>query len=196
MHSTTKFINGHSDVVGGTAIAADPGIAEELAWWANCLGLSGAPFDSYLTLRGLRRLHARTRIHETNAAALATLLAGHEAARRVYYPGLAGHPGHVVARRQQSGFGSLVSFELHGGEPAVRALLAGLECFALAESLGGVESLIAHPTTMTHAAMDAEARQAAGIGDSLLRLSVGIEADADLVRDLRLGLDRAARTLR
>ena len=193
LHSTTKYLNGHSDVVGGAAVARTQELHEQLDGWANCLGLSGAPFDSYLTARGLRTLHARLRAHAENAAALVEVLAAHPAVERVHYPGLPGHPGHAIARRQQSGFGGMISFELAGGEPAVEAFLDGLEHFFLAESLGGVESLVAHPASMTHAAMDPEARRVAGIGDSLLRLSVGIEAAEDLVADVQAGLARAER---
>jgi cystathionine gamma-synthase len=191
-HSTTKYINGHSDVVGGALIARDAALHEELAWWANCLGLTGSPFDSYLTLRGLRTLHPRMRQHAENAAAVAALLDGHPAVRRVYYPGLAGHAGHALAARQQRAFGAIVSFELAGGEPAVRRFVEGLRCFTLAESLGGVESLVAHPETMTHAGMDPAARAAAGITPGLLRLSVGIEATDDLLADLDAALLRGA----
>ena len=191
VHSTTKYINGHSDVVGGAVIAREPAIAEKLKWWGNCLGLTGAPFDSWLTLRGLRTLSARLRAHQENAAALAHLLNEHPATTRVFYPGLASHPQHALAKRQQSGFGAMLSFELAGGEDAVRAFLDGLQCITLAESLGGVESLVAHPATMTHAAMAPEARRAAGISDTLLRLSVGIEDIADLSRHLRAALARA-----
>jgi cystathionine gamma-synthase len=191
VHSTTKYLNGHSDVVGGTVIAADAGQHEQLAWWANCVGITGAPFDSYMTLRGLRTLHARMRAHDENTQQLVGLLSAHPAVRRVYYPGLATHPGHEIARRQQQAFGAMLSFELDGGLDAVRAFLGGLELFSLAESLGGVESLVAHPASMTHAAMAEAARRRAGIEDSLLRLSVGIEAGDDLVADLRSGLDAA-----
>jgi cystathionine gamma-synthase len=192
VHSTTKYINGHSDVVGGAVIARDEGLHEELAWWGNCLGITGSAFDSFLTLRGLRTLHVRLRQHGENATAVTELLAGHGAVAAVHYPGLAAHPGHELAVRQQSGFGAIVSFELAGGLPAVARFLRGLECFSLAESLGGVESLVAHPDTMTHAAMDPAARVTAGIKPGLLRLSVGIEAPGDLLADLRAGLDRAA----
>jgi len=191
VHSTTKYINGHSDVVGGAVIARESDVAEKLKWWGNCLGLTGAPFDSWLTLRGLRTLSARLRAHQENAAALGDLLDQHPAVTRVFYPGLASHPQHALAKRQQSGFGAMLSFELAGGEAAVRAFLDGLQCITLAESLGGVESLIAHPATMTHAAMAPEARRAAGISDTLLRLSVGIEDIADLSRHLRAALARA-----
>jgi cystathionine gamma-synthase len=195
LHSTTKYLNGHSDVVGGAVVAKTPELHEQLDWWANCLGLTGAPFDSFLTLRGIRTLPARLRAHAENAAALVAALVAHPAVERVHYPGLETHPGHEIAARQQKGFGGMVSFELAGGEPAVEAFLDGLEHFFLAESLGGVESLVAHPASMTHAAMDPEARRIAGIGDSLLRLSVGIEDAADLVADIGAALDRAARAL-
>jgi cystathionine gamma-synthase len=191
VHSTTKYINGHSDVVGGAVVAATAGLAEQLAWWANALGLTASAFDSFLTLRGLRTLHARLAVHERNANALAPWLAAQRGVRRVWYPGLPGHPGHDVARRQQSGFGAIVTLELAGGLPAVKAFVEGLELFSLAESLGGVESLVAHPATMTHAAMEPEARARAGLVDGLLRLSIGIEALEDLQRDLAAGLQRA-----
>ncbi len=194
VHSTTKYLNGHSDVVGGAVVAATEELHEELAWWGNCLGLTGAPFDSFLTLRGIRTLGARLAVHERNARALATLLASHPAVHKVYYPGLANHPGHEIAARQQKAFGAMISFELKGGCDEVRAFLDGLEHFFLAESLGGVESLVAHPATMTHAAMEPEARATAGITDSLLRLSVGIEDADDLLADVAAGLDRAAGT--
>jgi cystathionine gamma-synthase len=193
VHSTTKYINGHSDVVGGAVVAREADLAATLGWWANALGLTGAPFDAFLALRGLRTLDARLRVHQENTQALAALLDGHQAVRALHYPGLASHPGHALAARQQSGFGAMLSVELEGGEAAVRAFLDGLECFTLAESLGGVESLVAHPATMTHAAMAPEVRAAAGIGDGLLRLSVGIEHADDLVADIAAGLDRVAR---
>lgn len=191
VHSTTKYLNGHSDVVGGAAVAADPGLHERLVWWANCLGITGAPFDSYLTLRGLRTLHARMRTHEKNASAVVDALLGRDVVSAVHYPGLPTHPGHALASRQQDGYGAMVSFELHGGGAAAAAFLTGLEHFSLAVSLGGVESLVAQPATMTHSAMDAESRRKAGLSDSLLRLSVGIEDVRDLIADVRAGLDRA-----
>ena len=193
VHSTTKYLNGHSDVVGGAVVARSKELHEPLAWWANCLGLTGAPFDSYLTLRGLRTLHARLEHHGRNAAALAEWLVGQPGVRRVYYPGLSTHPGHEVARRQQRGQGAIVTLELEGGHEAVRAFCSDLSCFSLAESLGGVESLVAHPATMTHAAMDPAARVKAGLVDGLIRLSVGIEALQDLRADLAAGLERAVR---
>ena len=194
LHSTTKYVNGHSDVVGGAVVGATEELHEQLAWWANVLGLTGSPFDSYLTLRGLRTLHTRMKAHEENARAVAELIAEHPAVSRALYPGLASHPGHELATSQQDGYGAIVSLELAGGEAQVRAFLDGLQCFSLAESLGGVESLVVHPSTMTHASMTPEAREVAGIGDQLLRLSIGIEATEDLVADVRAGLDRALAT--
>jgi cystathionine gamma-synthase len=190
VHSTTKYLNGHSDVVGGAVIARDPAHLETLAWWGNCLGLTGAPFDSFLTLRGVRTLFARMRLHEENAHLVANALAAHAAVLAVHYPGLASHPGHAIAAGQQSGFGGMVSFVVRGGAPAVEQLTGSLRCFTLAESLGGVESLVAHPATMTHASMDAAARQVAGIGDGLVRLSVGIEDGRELRADLEGALDQ------
>ena len=195
VHSTTKYLNGHSDVVGGAVVAREPALHEQLTWWANCLGVTGAPFDSFLTLRGLRTLHARLEHHGRNAQALAQWLEGQSNVRRVWYPGLARHPGHELARRQQRGFGAMITLELEGGHDAVREFVSGLECFSLAESLGGVESLIAHPATMTHAAMDPAARERAGLTDGLIRLSIGIEALEDLRADLARALVRAARVL-
>jgi cystathionine gamma-synthase len=188
VHSTTKYINGHSDVVGGAVIARTPQLHEQVAWWANCLGVTGSAFDSFLTLRGLRTLHARLEVHGRNAAAIAAWLARQPQVARVHYPGLPTHPGHELARRQQRAFGAIVTFELKGGIPAVKACVAHLRLFSLAESLGGVESLVAHPASMTHAAMDEAARRAAGLSDGLLRLSVGIEALPDLQADLAAGL--------
>jgi cystathionine gamma-synthase len=192
MHSTTKYLNGHSDVVGGAVVAATPELAQTLVWWANAVGVTGAPFDSFLCLRGVRTLNARMAVHAENTAEIVKLLSRHPAVRRLHYPGLPDHPGHEIARRQQSSFGAMLSFELDG-EPAVQAFLTGLECFTLAESLGGVESLISHPASMTHAGMEESARLKAGIGAGLLRVSVGIEAACDLVADLAAGLERALR---
>ncbi len=194
VHSTTKFLNGHSDIVGGALVAADARLLEEVAWWTNTLGVSGAPFDSYLTLRGIRTLHARIPVHLENALRVVELLERSPVVERLYFPGLPGHPGHDIARRQQSGWGSIVSVELRGGRRAVDAFVAGLEHFCLAESLGGVESLVAHPATMTHAAMGEEARAVAGIGEGLLRLSLGIESADDLVDDVDRALRRAEKT--
>ena len=188
VHSTTKYLNGHSDVVGGAVIAATTERHAELAWWANATGVTGSAFDSFMVLRGLRTLHARMAIHEANAGALAAWLEGQRGVRRLLYPGLRSHPGHALAQVQQRGFGAIITLELEGGETAVRRFVETVRLFSLAESLGGVESLIAHPSTMTHAAMTPEARAAAGLSDGLLRLSVGIEALPDLQRDLAAGL--------
>jgi cystathionine gamma-synthase len=193
MHSTTKYLNGHSDVVGGAVIAGTAELQQNLAWWANAIGVTGAPFDSFLTLRGIRSLHARMRVHAENTAAVVDFLTQHSQVQRVYYPGLKDNPGHEIACRQQSGFGAMLSFELVGGEPAIAAFLSGLTCFSLAESLGGVESLIAHPVSMSHAGMEESARKLAGISAGLLRVSVGIEDHADLIADLNAGLERAAK---
>ena len=195
IHSTTKYINGHSDVVGGALVAATPELAEELTWWANCIGATGAPFDSFLTLRGLRTLQVRMRQHEETASLLARVLDEQGTVRRVNYPGLETHPGHAIARRQQSGFGGMISFELDGGEDAVRAFVDRLRYFSLAESLGGVESLVCHPPSMTHAPVSDEALAAAGIGQGLIRLSVGLEAGEDLVDDVLKARDAAKAAL-
>jgi cystathionine gamma-synthase len=189
VHSTTKYINGHSDVVGGAVIAKTKELAEQVGWWGNCLGLTGSAFDSYLTLRGLRTLHVRLREHGRNAQAVAEFLAKQAAVKRVYYPGLPAHPGYEIAKRQQSGFGAIVTLEVAGGVDGAKKFSEALELFSLAESLGGVESLIAHPATMTHAAMAPEARAAAGLVDGLLRLSVGIESTEDLLADLQRGIE-------
>lgn len=195
VHSTTKYLNGHSDVVGGAVLAATIELAEQLDWWANCLGLTGAPFDAYLTLRGVRTLYARMQQHEKNAQALAEQLNEHESVEKVYYPGLSGHDGHAVAASQQSGFGGMLSFELAGGEQAVRRFLESLRCFSLAESLGGVESLVCHPPSMTHAAVRESALSEAGIQPNLVRLSVGIECGEDLVADVLQALKAAQRAV-
>jgi cystathionine gamma-synthase len=191
VHSTTKYINGHSDCVGGAVVAKTKELHEQLAWWANALGLTGGAFDSFLTLRGLRTLQARLAIHGPNAQQLAEWLQVQKGVRKVYFPGLPDHPGHEVAKRQQSAFGAIVTIELEGGTAAVKRFVEGLQFFSLAESLGGVESLVAHPASMTHAAMAPEARAAAGLVDGLLRLSIGIESVEDLREDLAAGLERA-----
>lgn len=188
IHSTTKYLNGHSDVIGGAVIVADPVRAEELHHWANVVGSAGAPFDAWLTLRGLRTLFARMERQQLNAMVIAGHLDRHPAVAKVHYPGLASHPGHRLASRQQSGFGAMLSFELTGGAEAVRRFIGAVRFFTLAESLGGVESLVAHPVTMTHADMGEEARAVAGISDSLLRLSIGMENEQDLIAGLDEGL--------
>lgn len=184
VHSTTKYINGHSDVVGGAVITATQTLGDELAWWANNIGITGAPFDSYLTLRGLRTLNVRLRQHQENAFAIANYLEQSEFVKQVYYPGLESHPQHELAKAQQLGFGGMVSFDIKGDINDAAAFLTNLRDFSLAESLGGVESLICHPATMTHAGMEAKARLEAGVGDTLIRISVGIEDVTDLLADL------------
>jgi len=190
VHSTTKYINGHSDLVGGAVVAKDPKIAEDLKWWANCTGITGAAFDSFLTLRGLRTLDVRLARHETNAARIVDFLQSHSSIEKVYYPGLKDHPGHAVAKRQQTGFGSMISFKVKGDIEQIKALLTGLNIFSLAESLGGVESLICHPSTMTHAAVALPEQITAGITQNLLRISVGIENVQDLIEDLESALNK------
>lgn len=183
VHSTTKYINGHSDVVGGAVVAATQELGDELAWWANNIGITGAPFDSYLTLRGLRTLNVRLKQHQENALAIAKYLESSEYVSQVYYPGLESHPQHALAKAQQLGFGGMVSFDIKGDVDDAAAFLTSLKEFSLAESLGGVESLICHPATMTHAGMEAQARLEAGVGDTLIRISVGIEDVEDLLAD-------------
>lgn len=186
VHSTTKYLNGHSDVVGGAVVAADKAAADELAWWANCTGVTGAPFDSWLTLRGLRTLCVRLERQQQTAGRIAQWLAGNKRVARVNYPGLPDHASHAIAKKQQAGFGAMLSFEVGAGDPA--KIATALNTFTLAESLGGVESLIAHPASMTHAGMAPEARAVAGITDELFRLSIGLEHVDDLIADLEQAL--------
>ena len=196
IHSTTKYLNGHSDVLGGAVIAARQEQIEELTTWASTTGTVGAPFDAYLTLRGIRTLFARMERQQQTAATVARFLTEQARVAMVYYPGLPSHPGHAIAKAQQDGFGAMLSFRLRGGVEAVRAFLAALRLVNLADLLGGVESLIAHPATMTHVSMSPEARRAAGILDDLLRLSVGLEDEADLIADVRGALDAVCRVTR
>ena len=188
-HSTTKYINGHSDVVGGVLVTKEQALGEKLAWWANCIGITGSAFDSFLALRGLKTLPIRMKQHQINANAVAIFLQQHSAIQQVYFPGLASHPQHELAKKQQYDFGAMMSFELKGGVEAVKILFDKLELFTLAQSLGGVESLICHPSTMTHAGMEIEAQLTAGITQSLVRLSVGIEDIDDILADLSQALD-------
>ncbi|CAG9295527.1 cystathionine gamma-synthase [Celerinatantimonas diazotrophica] len=192
VHSATKYINGHSDVVIGAVIAKTTELHEKLAWWANCQGQTGSAFDSYLTLRGLRTLVPRMRTHQENAQIVAEFLEGHSGIKKVYYPGLESHPQHELAKSQQKGFGAMLSFELDADEQGLINFIERLKFFCLAESLGGVESLIAHPATMTHAGMSAAAQLEAGITPQLLRVSVGLEDSDDLVSDLKQALDGVA----
>ena len=190
IHSTTKYLNGHSDVVGGCIAAKTAEHFEQLAWWANCTGVTGAPFDSFMTLRGMRTLHARMDIAESNAMALAKFLKKHKAVERVYYPGLRSDAGYKLAKKQQSGPGAMLSFEVKGGREVAKAVLENRTIFQLAESLGGVESLICHPATMTHRGMEPEARNIAGIKETLIRISTGLEDITDLKADLEDGFSQ------
>ena len=184
IHSTTKFINGHSDVIGGVVITKTEQHAEELAWWGNCIGATGTPFDSYMTLRGLRTLGARMKVHEESSAQILQYLKSHATVGTIYHPSLPEHPGHQIAIKQQSGFGSMLSFEFAGNFEQLKTFVGALKLFSLAESLGGVESLICHPASMTHRAMGETALAAAGVSQQLLRLSVGLEDVQDLIADL------------
>lgn len=183
VHSTTKFINGHSDVVGGAVLCKNRTLAEELAWWANATGITGSAFDSYMTLRGLRTLNIRVQQQSASAATLVTELVGHPAIEQIHYPGLKTHPGHNIATIQQRAYGSLFSIEFSSDMP-VAAISERLELFSPAQSLGGFESLVSCPATMTHVGMPPAARQAAGISDQLLRFSVGLDHSDDLLTDI------------
>jgi cystathionine beta-lyase/cystathionine gamma-synthase len=187
VHSTTKYLNGHSDVVGGAALTSDDALAEKLHFIQKSVGGVPSPFDCYLVLRGLKTLAVRMKQHVQSAQVLVEHLAKHPKVEKVFYPGLASHPGHEVAKRQMKGMGGMISFELKGGVPASTAFLKALRVFACAESLGGVESLAEHPAIMTHASLPPEARKTLGIGDGLIRLSVGLEDVEDLREDLERG---------
>ena len=184
VHSTTKYMGGHSDVVGGASVTSDPDLHERMAFYQNAAGGVPGPFDSWIVLRGLKTLAVRMRQHEENALAVARFLQGHPQVATVNYPGLPSHPQHELAKRQMAGFSGMVSFTLKGGAEAAYAAVQKTEVFHFAESLGGVESLITHPATMTHAAIPKEQRESRGVTDGLLRLSVGIEDAEDLVADL------------
>ena len=188
VHSVTKYLAGHSDTIQGAALAKDPAIFEPIKFLQNATGAVPSPFDCWLTIRGIKTLELRMQRHEENAAAIANALKGHPLVRRVYFPGLADHPGHDVASRQMSGFGGMVSFELDGTVEEVVSLVSSREYFTLAESLGGVKSLLCHPATMTHASIPPEARAELGLSDTLIRLSPGCENSEDLVEDLLEGL--------
>ena len=190
MHSATKYLNGHSDMVGGIVVVGErPDLAERLGYLQNAIGGVQGPFDSFLALRGLKTLALRMERHSANAAAVAEFLARHPGVEKVHYPGLASHPGHALAKRQMRAPGGMVSADLAGGRGAARRFLERVEIFSLAESLGGVESLVEHPAIMTHASIPPEIRQRIGIGDGLVRLSVGIEDADDLIADLEQALD-------
>ncbi|WP_104039848.1 O-succinylhomoserine (thiol)-lyase [Vibrio hyugaensis] len=192
IHSTTKYINGHSDVIGGVVITKSEEHAEELAWWGNCIGATGTPFDSYMTLRGIRTLGARMRVHEESSQDVLACLQTQSLVAQIYHPSLPEHPGHDIAKKQQSGFGSMLSFEFAGSFEQLKVFVKELELFSLAESLGGVESLICHPASMTHRAMGEAALAEAGVSQQLLRLSVGLEDAQDLIADLEQAFLKAA----
>jgi len=189
VHSTTKYLNGHCDVVGGAVVTASEELAERVQFLLNAMGTCASPFDCWLVLRGIETLPLRMKQHESNAVAVAEFLSEHPAVQRVYFPGLASHPGHDIARQQMKGFGGMVSFELKGGTEAAYDFLRNIKLFILAESLGGVTSLVAHPATMTHASMPEEHRKKAGISDGLVRLSIGLENINDIIEDIRQALE-------
>ena len=193
VHSATKYLNGHSDVVGGAVMTSDDAMAERLRFLQKSVGAVPSPFDCYMVLRGLKTLGVRMRQHARAAETLARFLEGHPQVSRVHYPGLPAHPGHKIATRQMRGFGGMMSLDLRGGLPAATAFLKALQIFVCAESLGGVESLAEHPAIMTHASVPKEARDALGIGDGLIRLSCGLEDIGDLQADLERGFHAAAR---
>jgi len=184
IHSTTKYLNGHSDVVGGAVIVNNPELAEKLNFLVNSLGQGESPFDSWLVLRGIKTLIQRMKAHEENAISIAKFLDAHKNVKKVNYPGLKNHPGHDIACKQQHGFGGMISFEVNGGIEEVNHILRSVKIFAVAESLGGIESLICHPVSMTHASMNPELRLKAGINERIIRLSIGIESPNDLIDDL------------
>jgi cystathionine gamma-synthase len=185
VHSSTKYLGGHSDVLGGAVVTADPALGEQLAFLQNATGAVAGPFDAWLTLRGIRTLAARMDRHGASAQRVAQLLAGHPAVSRVYYPGLPGHPGHEIAAKQMRGFGGMVSFTVRGGPDEAVAVCGRTRLFTLAESLGGVESLIEHPARMTHSSVAGSALE---VPPDLIRLSVGLETTEDLLEDLRTAL--------
>lgn len=189
VHSVTKYLAGHSDLIQGAVLARDPAVFEPVKFLQNAIGAVPAPLDCWLTLRGLKTLELRVQRHAENATRIAQALTGHPAVRKVYYPGLVGHPGHEVAKRQMTGFGGIVSFELEGTIAEVTNLVSNRRFFTLGESLGGVKALLCHPARMTHASIPAEHRAAQGLSDTLIRLSPGIEHAEDLVEDLLQGLD-------
>lgn len=189
IHSTTKYLNGHSDVVGGCVVSKDKEHAERVAFIVNALGLACSPFDAWLVLRGIKTLGPRMEAHQRGAMALAEMLDAHDAVEQVYFPGLTTHPQHELAKKQQSGFGAMMSFDVKGGRPAAEHVFETAKLFSLAESLGGVESLFEYPESMSHASMSLEARREAGITEKTIRISVGIESPDDIVADMKHALD-------
>ena len=188
MHSTTKYINGHSDVIGGAVITNNHEILSKLKFWANTLGITGSPFDSYLTLRGLRTLNIRMKEHEKNAVAIVELLSNHPLIGNIYYPGLPDHPSHAIAKKQQSGFGGMLSFELNKDFSKVKKFIKAVKILPLAASLGGFESLISHPYTMTHGELTADQKKEIGISKNLIRISAGLENTDDLLDVIKKAL--------
>ncbi|MFC2021705.1 trans-sulfuration enzyme family protein [Chloroflexota bacterium] len=189
VHSTTKYLNGHCDVVSGAVVTTTDELTERIQFLLNAMGTCASPFDCWLVLRGIETLPVRMRQHEENAMAVANYLREHPAVKKVFYPGLESHPGHEIAKSQMRGFGGVVSFELKRGTEAVTSFLRRIKIFSLAESLGGIASLAEHPATMTHASMPKEHREKVGISDELIRLSVGLENADDLIEDLRQALE-------
>ena len=190
MHSTTKYINGHSDVIGGALITNDHEILSKLKFWANALGITGSPFDSYLTLRGLRTLGIRMEKHEKNAAAIVELISTHPKINKIYYPGLPSHPSHAIAKKQQNGFGGMLSFEILGDLEGVKNFIEGMNILPLAASLGGFESLVSHPYTMTHGNLTPDQKKEVGISENLIRISAGLENTEDLLKSVNRGLKK------
>jgi len=188
VHSLTKYLNGHSDMVGGMLVTKSDEIHDRLRFLQNAAGAVPGPWDCWLALRGTKTLHLRMRAHEENARAMLGMLRDHPAATKMYYPGLPDHPGHEIARRQQKGFGGMISVDVGSLERA-QTVVENLRVFTLAESLGGVESLVCHPAVMTHAAVPRDEREAIGVTDGLIRFSVGVEDAEDLVADVKRGLD-------
>lgn len=191
VHSATKYIGGHSDVVGGVAVTSRTDIAEKIAFLSNSMGAVQGPFDSFMCLRSLKTLPLRMKAHQQNAMAIAKFLESHPKVEKVIFPGLESHPQYALAKEQMHGFGGMITFYIKGGMESARKFLENLNVFSLAESLGGVESLIEHPAIMTHASVPAENRKALGIDDSLIRLSVGVEELNDLIDDLKTAFDKA-----
>jgi cystathionine gamma-lyase/cystathionine beta-lyase len=191
VHSTTKYLNGHCDVIGGAVVTTTDELTERVQFLLNAMGTCASPFDCWLVLRGIKTLAVRMMQHEENAAQVAIYLEKQPKVKRVFYPGLKSHPGHETAMRQMDGFGGVVSFEIEGGVEAASSFLRNVRVFSLAESLGGVDSLVEHPATMSHASMPEDVRRDVGITDGLVRLSVGLESVDDLIEDLEQALDHA-----
>jgi len=191
VHSTTKYLNGHCDVIGGVVVTTTDELTERVQFLLNAMGTCASPFDCWLVLRGIKTLPVRMVQHEENAAQVATYLERHPRVKRVFYPGLKSHPGHEIAMRQMEGFGGMVSFEIEGGIEAASSFLRSVSIFSLAESLGGIDSMVGHPSTMSHASMPEEVRRSVGITDGLIRLSVGLENVDDLIEDLEQALEHA-----